>query len=290
MVNKKSQVFLYSITFLAYSLLLAGKDLVFKHLIRSGVSAPIILQISGITCLIFGLFINSWQKLKLRIQSPKNQIFRFIINGFFWITLAQAFHQLNATSIALVSKAYIPLLILFGPFLGATYLLADLILAFLALASIAFFVFFSHDSSESLIGFAYLFCGIGLVMGEYILLRTSTRNESPLIVIAAPALAMIIFGIVSDLGQTASIYNLPLNSICLSILCGLLIYGVYYASIFRYRILPLGLAEFPALIAALIILPAEYFFHNWIPSPLYLYNIGFMFLTLGAILWRKVRS
>ncbi len=275
-----NQRFLYFVTFIGFTVIVASKDIVSRFLLVQGIPVAHLLLFAGGTAFFIALFQALTRGTSLHVNSYRYQTVRLLLDGAAWAFATQAFKLLNATSISIISKAYIPLLILIGPLLGNVFSRKQYFFASSAFLAMVAFAFFSRAPNESLLGYLFLLLSTLTVAASYIMLRHSTIKESPFVVVATPALACVMVGAVWGLQL-----EMPLAAtgpeFALEAICGLLIFGLYTASIYRYRLLPVGLAEYPTLLTAFLILPAEYFLFGWFPSVLYLANISLVLFLVG---------
>jgi len=280
---------IYLIAFLAYTLSLASKDILSRFLVTHGVPAPHFLLVGGAVAFVVALLIALVRKQKLAPESVKYQGVRILLDAMSWAFATLAFKYLNATSISIISKAYIPVLVLIGPWIGNRFSTKQKALASAALAAMVFFAFANRAPNEDLLGYFYLLLTTITVSAAYIMLRHSTIKESPFIVAAVPALACVLVGGLWGMQIQMPLATSTLNFV-LEIACGFLIYALYIASIYRYRVLPVGLAEYPTLLTGFVILPVEYWLFGLQPKPLYLANLALVLVLVGACVYLNLAA
>ncbi len=277
----------YLIAFVGFTVLLAGKDVISRYVLVHGVPTYHLLTVSGGAALIFSFLFSVALGQSRKVCSYRAQVVRLILDAVSWGLVAEAFRLLNATSISIVSKAYIPFLVLLGPVLGNHFSRKQNALALGSMVSMVAFAFFSRDPAESLWGYLYLGLAVLTVAAGYIMLRQSSLKESPFIVTATPALACLLMGVIGSM-HAKEFALVPDPYWYLEILCGLLIYGLYTASIYRYKILPLGLAEYPTLLTCFLILPSEYMLFGWVPSITYIAHLGLTLIAIGLVVYWNI--
>lgn len=275
---------LYFITFIGFTAVMAAKDVLSRYLLVQGVPVAHWLTFSGSFGLLFAFLVAVVTREPLRVQSYKYQGIRLVLDGISWALATQAFKLLNATSISIVAKAYIPFLILIGPLLGNHFSRTQKACAWAAMTTMVLFACVNRAPNEHIAGYVILLLCTIVVSVSYIMLRHSTLKESPFVVAATPALACVIVGSLWT-WQSGVLYEPTASQFGWEIVCGFLIYALYTASIYRYRLLPMGLAEYPALLTVFLIMPAEYWLFGWVPGPLYLANILFALLLIGACVY-----
>ncbi len=280
---------IYLIAFLAYTLSLASKDLISRFVLTHGVPTPHLLLVGGTVAFLVALAIALGRGQKLAPDSVKYQSVRILLDAMSWAFATLAFKYLNATSISIISKAYIPVLVLIGPWIGNRFSTKQKVLASAALAAMVLFAFANRAPNEDLLGYFYLLLTTITVSAAYIMLRHSTIKESPFIVTAVPALACVlvggIWGVQIEMPLSTSTLNFTLE-----IACGFLIYLLYAASIYRYRVLPVGLAEYPTLLTGFVILPAEYWLFGLKPNGFYLANLALVLVLVGACVYLNLAA
>jgi len=125
--------------------------------------------------------------------------------------------------------------------------------------------------------------GVFFVIAEYVMLRDSSRDEPVFIVAAVPALACVLVGLIglsTDGGWGQWGWLSHPNALFLGTAAGALIYAIYFLSIFRYRLLPLGVSEYPSVLSTLVVLLSEYLLYSHIPTPRHAVSL---FVLLGLI-------
>lgn len=270
---------------IAFTLFLALRDLLYRYLLVQGVSVNVVLLVSGFTCLAVAVLANRFSSHPWKNVQWRFQLVRLVNGALAYFLILESFRYLSATSVALFSKAYIPALILLGPILGIRYSKQQNFISVLSLLFMAFFVFLNRNSHESLHGYLILIAGVVVVMAEFIMLRKTAASESTVIVAGVPALACVLFGGISLAWHHESLRQLSPNLFGWAALSGVALYGVYAVSRYRYLALPLGLAEYPALAAVVLILLGEgLLFGGW-PKPLYLINVAVSLSLLGYCLF-----
>jgi hypothetical protein len=279
--------------FLFFPLAMAGRDLLFKANLLQGVSIYAVLLACGLGCLISGA---AAEALKQRSDQswypkvPRYQLIRLSISICTWILMLSSLKALHAASVGIISKAYIPLLIVLGPFLKAAYTRSQQGLAWMSLAAMIVFMLFNRSADEPLYGYLLTFLAVISVIFEYIMLKGSAQKEGTLVVAGVPAVACILVGS-AGLLATHSAASLSLEGAwAIGLASGILNFFVYYLSFFRYRLLPLGVAEYPGLLSTWMILLGEYFWFGRVPSANYFLNVVVVFVLLSTVLWMQFKN
>jgi hypothetical protein len=251
--------------------LLAVKDLLFRVLALEGMSSGQILFIVGLACGITSISVAVLTRGQIELKNKKLQLVRFFVAGLSGYFIAEAFHVLNASSVAMVSKIYIPLLLLVSPLIGVSYTARQKVLAAASIGAIVIFILCTHQPEMPIAGYGYAIIAALLVMVEYITLRRTALSEKLFWTAATPAMSCLVYGLLTA-GPTnvIQILDMPIATIAIAFLAGVILYLVYAVSIHRYRILPLGISEYPSLVTALVLLPLELLIYGGHPESSYI--------------------
>ncbi len=65
----------------------------------------------------------------------------------------------------------------------------------------------------------------------------------------------------------------------------MVLYLIYLVSIYRYRLLPIGISEYPSLVTALLLLPLEFFFLGKKPDSAYVFCLLVTTLLMGLTIY-----
>lgn len=275
-----------------FGALLALKDLIFRGLALKGMSAGQLLFFVGTGCGFLATMVAVISRGTIALKSVPLQLLRFMVAGLSGYFIAEALHLLNASSVAMVSKIYIPLLLIVSPLVGVQYSRRQKLLALVSIAAICTFAFFVYAGGQPAAGFLYAIAAALLVMVEYITLRRTSLSESLFWTAFTPALSCIAFGLLGA-GSTGirQVAALPLIEVATAISAGGILYLIYAVSVFRYRLLPIGISEYPSLATALLLLPLEYVFFGWRPDSAYIACLVTTTLLMGmTIYFRDHRS
>jgi drug/metabolite transporter (DMT)-like permease len=246
------------------------------------------LSSRGVFCLVLVLAFARLKKLKLRPKSVSTQFFRALIAGLALSFFTLSYNWLSASAIAVLSNMDGPLLIVLGPVLGMK---TSPRLRVLSLISIFFLVLYLaalEPQAHLYLGISTLTVGSALLCFGYLFIKKSMTEENEAITILTPSLAILVFGLVQSRLSPSS--EVPWNSKILleAALSGLTMFGAYYATMRLYSVTNLANAEFPTLIASLVIQPLEAFLLNTPLHPSYLLtSVAFVFVSYLILHWQN---
>lgn len=284
-VNNKLSLKLLAVC-IGFILILSAKDLLFRIMAIQGLDATDILFLTGVGCFIsstlFSVILSSWgHRDVFAFGSLRVQLLRLVISGTSSLFIANAFKYLNATTVTMASKIYIPLMVIIAPLFGVFYNRKQRGIALFAICSILLFAFFDTTSLDKMTGFYFIGLAVFCVILEYILLRKATFISGLFWLSFIPSLSCILYGL---LLSKNGICLLNEENLFMGLLSGFMLYLVYTASSLRYKLLPLGISEYPSLFTALVLLPVEIKYYQWNPNWIYLaclfVTIFLMILTL----------
>ena len=268
--NGKAPIGVLLAATVGFCILLAGKDLLFRVLALGGMSSGQILFMVGLGCGTTTLLIASLTKTPINLKNKKLQVLRFFVAGLSGYFIAEAFGILNASSVAMVSKIYIPLLLIFSPLIGVSYSKKQKVLAFASIVGIGVFAIYTRRPGVPFAGYAYAIIAALLVMVEYITLRRTALSENSFWTAATPSVSCLAFGLLgAGPSHILQLQTSSTSAISIAFLAGVILYLIYAVSIHRYRLLPLGISEYPSLATALILLPVEFAIYGGRPEPSY---------------------
>lgn len=252
-MNKK---FHFWASVLVMSLVVMGLSM--KVLALQGAPLSDGLVLRGATCFFIVLLYARTQRLSLWPKSLKTQCFRALLAGLALTLFALSYNWLTASDISVLSNIDVPLLMVLGPLVGIK---TSSRIRLCALISIAFLVWYiCHLSPETQIiyGLTTLMISCILLCFGYFLIKKSMNEENQAITILVPSLALIFYGLIQAMmTHTNGDFTWTSSLILIDVLSGLGMFGAYIASMELYKVTNLASAEFPTLIASLVIQPFE---------------------------------
>lgn len=262
------------------SLLASG--LTTRSLALAGVPYAHNLLWRGVVCLLlvigFAKARTKARRLTLKPKSIKKQLLRAIVAGLALSFFTLSYSWLTASAVAVLSNIDVPLLWVLGPLIciPASYKTRGL-----AVVSIAFLGVYigSLEATPGLFyGLTTLGIGSVLLCFGYLFIKKSMTEENEAITILVPALAIIVYGFVQSLWGEWLLVVTP--SIALQIVVsGASMFGAYYATMRLYEMTDLVSAEFPTLLASIIIQPLEAMLLGAPVQPIYFAaSVGFVSL------------
>jgi hypothetical protein len=267
-----------------FSLVIAIKDILTKELLINQVGIFDILLGGGLVSLFLTLFLLVGLKEKIQTFTMwKVQVIRFFTSMLVWFLVTSSFKSMDASSVSVFSKVYIPLFIILGDWLQVNYSSRQKKFAFSAFGLLLVFLVVKILEGEQLLGYTLLLVSVAVVMFEFVLLRNASRSQSLFDVIIIPTLASISVGLLGNWLTGGGIEYVSSNGTTLMYLAFFgLTFNVYYIlSTFRYKIFPLGASEYPSLLAVFPIVAFEYFVKAKSPEILSLVLIGSVTILLA---------
>ncbi len=280
---------------LTYAAIVGAKDLVYRGLSINGLNSFQILAGSGLGCLaaslVFTIVNSGLKKSTFKLKSPRTQFIRFFLSGLTSLFIIRSFEHLHATTVATTSKIFIPLLILLSPIWGKRLDRTQIVLAVTTILTIFIFGFFERSSQDPIIGYIDLAAAIFLVMAEFVLLRKTALTEAPFWAASVPAMGCLAYGFTGSLYTTSALWHQQNFMVNFELLVGgLLLFAAYAVSKYRYTVLPVGYAEVPSILSAMLVLPAEVFLFGWRPEPMYIIFLLLILLQLVCSFTASLKS
>ncbi len=285
--------FFSTYTFWASALILSlvANGLATRSLAIEGVPLSISLIIRGLVCLVLVLgwaLKNNWD---LNPKNLKSQIFRAFLAGLSLTLYTLSYKWLSASAISVLSNVDVPLMIVLAPIFG---IVANKNVRFLSGFSILFLLWYvaSLERDETLVvGLGVLGVALTLLCFGYLFIKRSMGEENPAVTILTPSLAIGVFGIGEFIFENISLTTKhggtgPLTSALIFQMCiaGISMFVAYVATMRLYGLTDLATAEFPTLLASLVIQPLELFFlGEQLRLEYFLSSLGFV-LVLFLIL------
>lgn len=267
--------FAYWASMLIISLIVMGIAIRILALHNVALSESLIVR--GGSCLLLTLLFAYKKQLSLRPKAVKTQCIRALIAGLALTLFSLSYNWLTASAVSVLSNIDVPLLIVLGPLVGVK---ASQRTRLLSLASIAFLIWYVlglETQVQLFYGLTSLMTACLLLCAGYLFIKKSMEEENQAITILVPSLAIIFYGLIEKIA-----INLPAASwtptlLLIAILSGIGMFVAYLATMALYEITDLAQAEFPTLIASVMIQPVETVFLNVALQTMYLVpSIGFV--------------
>lgn len=228
-----------------------------RLLATSGITAGESLMTRGLSCLALVLVFSRMTGLTIRVKSPRAQFLRALIAGLALSCYTLCYASLSASAVSTLSNIDVPMLLVLGPIVGVAASKRVQVAAFASILFLVLFVIGMEHSRAVWIGLAELLIGTVLLCFGYWFIKRSMNEENEAVTIMVPALAITAYGAVECVlsAHAPSPWTLPLG--LAAILSGLCMFLAYVSTMKLYRLTDIATAEFPTLIASLLIQPIE---------------------------------
>lgn len=278
--------FLFWASVLVMSIVMMG--LAIRILALQGVPLSDSLILRGVFCLFFVAVFAIKQGLTLWPKSVSTQFFRALLAGLALALYTLSYNWLTASAVSVLSNIDIPLLVLLGPLVGIS---ASWRMRTFSLLSIIFLIWYvlSLEAQANLYyGLSSLMLACLLLCFGYLFIKKSMNEENQAITILVPSLAIIFYGFVQRLIIDTSTCAWTFELVFIGILSGLGMFAAYIATMKLYALADLATAEFPTLIASLVIQPFEMIILN-VPLQVeyVLSSFGFVLITYFILSWQN---
>ena len=246
------------------------------------------LVVRGLSCLALVAGYAWIYKMPLMPKSVRTQAVRATLAGLALTFLALSYNWLSASSVSVLSNIDVPLLIVLGPVIGATYTRKVRGLAFASIMLLVFYVASLEMHADLFFGLGTLLIGSLLLCFGYLYIKKSMADENKAVAILTPSLAIVAYGILESAVQPAiaPAWNAGLLTIC--VLSGAGMFMAYVSTMKLYEMTDLATAEFPTLMAAVVIQPLEAWMLGAPLKAVYLItSIGFVVITYWVMNLQK---
>lgn len=234
----------------------ALNGLILKQLANLGVPTADTLLYRGLACAAAAALMGLWHKRSLWPNRPLLQVFRFFCSGLALWLITAAYGYANATTVSTISRLDTAILLVLGPIAGVASRPTQRVLAAGCIV-LPMLVVAQGGMGSGEQGWGYLlaFLGtLGITMG-YLFLRSSAKTENVQVVALIAGLAIAAYGGVGHLASPGPWLGATELGLCA--VTGLVMYLLYDLTVRLYRVMDIAKAEYPTLIAALAVMPAE---------------------------------
>ncbi len=239
------------------------------------------LFLRGLASLIVTGIWAKAQALSLKPRSIKIQFVRAVVAGLALTFVTASYRWLSASAVSVLSNADIPLLVLLGSRVGQVSSMRAKTLSFVSIVLLIVYGLGIQSQPNWPFGVSSLFIGLILLCFGYSFIKKSMQQENRAITTMTPALAIMVYGVFQKTGEPLIVsINWSSYLIILGILSGLAMFGAYYATMKLYEVADIAIAEFPTLLASLVIQPAEaVLFHQSLEVNPFVLTVIFIFVT-----------
>ncbi|WP_131774872.1 hypothetical protein [Legionella anisa] len=253
-----------------FAMIVSGRGIMIKILHLTGVGLPEILFFGGFISVVFTLVFQIITKQAIHsLHILKLQTIRFVVSFIFWPLAFYSFIKLDVSVVNTISKLTIPIFILLGTYLGVIYSKKEKNYALISIIFLLVFFVIQYSQKPNFVGYAIFILSIVVVMIETFLLRNACKLYSVFDVVFIPSIACCFSGLaLLQFNQIdySIILNLGVESYGLIFIFSIFFFLYYVSSIYKYDIFPLGVSEYPLLLAVYPVLLWEYFFMEHKPD------------------------
>ncbi|WP_205748167.1 DMT family transporter [Dyadobacter luticola] len=222
----------------------------------AGIKTEQILFYRGSSALILGIFIPIFTGRSLWPESVKPQIIRLCLNGIASYLVIISFSYLSASTVVLVSRTDVPILIFFSIISGAKKSDLQFWLSFWAVAIIIFLVFDAKFIDEEPIGFLYAFGGVAFTSVGYMLVKNSSKRENIYVISNVFSLSNLLLGALI-ITLTNGSFAISSKTYWIFLLSAVSQICVYSLGIALYKWYNIERARIPFIIAGLFVMILE---------------------------------
>lgn len=259
-----------------------------RALAITGISTGESLLTRGLICLVAVVLFAHNRDLTLKIKSPRTQILRAVIAGLALTFYTISYSLISASAISVLSNIDVPLLIVLGPLIGMPATPKTRITAFLSISFLIWFIYGMEPNSGMVVGLLLLSAGTFLLCFGYRFIQLSMNEENEAVTVMVPAASIAVYGIAQMAWQRHGFNEWHQPQVIYATVSGACMFLAYYATMRLYRLTNIATAEFPTLLASLIIQPIESFFLDSPVKGVYLIStIGFIVTTYLILRWQN---
>jgi hypothetical protein len=244
----------------AYVLVTLLNQIALKWASAQGVSTAQALIVRGAVCSLLAIAVATGLGEAILPKHIKHQFIRFINAGFVLAALMASYHFISATSVSLISRMDIPIMVVAATSLGCNSNTFQRVLAYCTLGLTGLFIFVSSHN-ESTFGYFLAISGVVANVIGYVFLQTSVNSESPAVVALVPGIASVVFGLSIGIATKVSIvWSAKENGVL--VCTGVAMYLMYKISIGLYKSLSLIGAQYPTILIPALSMPLEAWIMN----------------------------
>lgn len=263
-----------------FTLTLLVNGLLTKFLIMNGLKGHELLILSGLGSLVCVVLQSMKYSHSLNPQNKRKQFFRALLAGGALYLITASYEHLSATSVSLVSRTDLALLILLGPLAQVPSKLLHRVGAAVAILFILGFIGLRDEFRGVLMAFS----GTVAITAGYLFIKASMKEENTSVSILTPSLAILAFGSVIAATASGPFLNARPWVILGGVVLGALMFLIYRLTMKMYALMDIASAEYPTLVASGLMLPLEiYFFRTQFPLIHVLLIFTFIFLAGAGI-------
>jgi len=247
-----------------------------KYLVNQGMRTSDILFQVGLMGTVCSLASSFTAKQNIIPKNIKLQLFRFILAGAGLHLLTESYKGLSLSSLSLIHRFDVLLLIVLGPLVNVPSLLRERTLSLgvmiLAVSGVLFW-----DKNSTSLGVFHAILGMTLITLGYYLISLGINKETFGTTILVPSLSLISFSLIQVNEFQFNLYAL---------LAGVIMVVIYYFTIKLYKVYDLARAEFPTFLAALLIVLSDVLIFSKNLDLIYITSLVFLIIFSWMILFQ----
>lgn len=280
-INNKIARYLFP--FILFAIALSFKDIFIKQGLSISHDIGFTMALMGFSFLFLSMTINLLTEKRMILKHAFSWP-RFLCNIVANITMVTAIYFLDASSVNVLNKSTIPLIILLGSIFGFTYSRQEKgISLILILAVLGYSFYLVYFLSYSFLGVMIFFISLVTVSIEFLFLAKACKSGNILDITLSPSLALIAGGFIVYLfNDSGSFIKYNSAAFLFPILAGISLFFSYFSSPMRYKLLPPGISESPTIFSFFFI----YTFEVIVGTKLFnIYDILFSIIILFFSIW-----
>ncbi|MBL7545672.1 MAG: hypothetical protein JNL11_17770 [Bdellovibrionaceae bacterium] len=232
--------------------------LAIRCLATSGMIFSETLILRGLVCLGLVVVFARVKKLSLVPKSIGTQTIRALVAGMALTAFSLSYNWLSASTVAVISNVDVPMLVILGSLVGQPSSVRAKVLSFISIVFLVLYTLKIQSEPNWILGLGTLLFGLFLLCFGYAFIKKSMNEENQGITILTPALALMAYGLAQKIPDTSVASGWNHQALWVGIVSGIGMFGAYYATMKLYALVDIATAEFPTLLASIVIQPLEW--------------------------------
>lgn len=243
-----------------------------EHLLDNNYPASIVLFYRGFLGFTMISFIAAYNKESILPKNISLQIFRLTISGLALFLAFIAYKKLAASTISMIARLDIPLVILTGIITAKKISKYKLTISTLSIVIVISMIFYSNKIDEDPLGIIYALLAVTLISITYLIVKKSTLHENNLSIVNTTNIGCLVFGLIISLTNNES-YTFKLVDVWILFLAVLSQFILNYSMAVVYRTREVEKAQRPYLLGAVAVLISEQLIEHKLFSLLHICTI-----------------
>jgi drug/metabolite transporter (DMT)-like permease len=221
-----------------------------EFLVEKKYSTETIMVYRGGIALGISLFIGLLFRQRQLPVVWSSQLARLAFNGISALLLFESYKYLSATSVGIISRADLPLMVLISFLLGYQKSSLQFWLSLWTLLTILYLTLNANVIDEGQLGFLYAFGSVVLVSFSYLIVKKSTDTENTYVLSNINAISLLMIGGITVFFKGSSL-NIDISHAWIFLLTGLMQFLLYYLAFYIYKWYVVEKARLPFVIGAI---------------------------------------